>query len=699
MDVDADPTYYALDPDNSDIRLIKLLPGAFSSEIHCSMGYCSLNDGIRYEALSYVWGGSSGAQHIMLDGRPFNVTDNLHLALQFLRRPEGGSERLFWVDAVCINQDDVEEKNSQVAMMGEIYSKAERVVCWLGGPTENGIVSDDGYGLTIFDALKMAWPGDPWEPGALSACLKFENDGPIKLRSRRGDGSEGDLSTTRDILASLAIIRYMGDEMGDHEHAHLVGELPLFEEVQTASRQGVAVASAFRGAYEALAALMDNPWWERIWTVQEPVLAREPENLGLEETVWMACFHITIPFTMLKQASYWTNIHALYCCMHALNDLPNDEGRVLSKVISTSGALRVLENGRRRKLCDLLRSFRDRKATDPRDKINGLLALSSWKHTSEPLRADYSIDVKQTFIRATMKMIEEDRSLDVLDGRTDLEAVICGHRLPSWVQNWTEPRDKGCGFREPDWKPLYSAGGDGLPVTTTLCCDSILVSEGVVVDDIVTVGPICQPSEGEERIFAIWREWEKIAGADDASATYRDGTPLQDAFRSTLGGDMVKQTRTLTRGWGEPPPDFYRSGDTGRDKGRRGYSDDEPDKDLCRNWWHVVEQDSDVELKQGWVNHIVNVVLPCTENHRFLLTRSGFMGIGPAGMVVSDSVVVIRGGRLPFILRHSEEPRHGGDCRHGGKPGFQLIGTAYVHGVMDGEGMVEGRDVQLVHLY
>jgi hypothetical protein len=85
-----------------------------------------------YEALSYEWGSSEDPQYIWIRGHPtpIPVRANLYLALLHLLLPD--EERPLWVDAICINQNDPGERNSQVTQMGRIYSRAERVVVWLG---------------------------------------------------------------------------------------------------------------------------------------------------------------------------------------------------------------------------------------------------------------------------------------------------------------------------------------------------------------------------------------------------------------------------------------------------------------------------------------------------------------------------------------------------------------------------------------
>ncbi|KAK3361634.1 heterokaryon incompatibility protein-domain-containing protein [Lasiosphaeria ovina] len=75
-----------------------------------------------YEALSYTWGDPHQRRSISIDGRSSLVTANLHAALVSLR--DGLLERIVWVDAICINQDDNQEKGNQIRYMAEIYSKA-----------------------------------------------------------------------------------------------------------------------------------------------------------------------------------------------------------------------------------------------------------------------------------------------------------------------------------------------------------------------------------------------------------------------------------------------------------------------------------------------------------------------------------------------------------------------------------------------
>ncbi|KAH8725333.1 heterokaryon incompatibility protein-domain-containing protein, partial [Phaeosphaeriaceae sp. PMI808] len=112
------------------IRLLILRPGSFDDPIHCQLKQVSLSAEHAYDALSYVWGNASDTSPISLNGTPHHITKNLEIALRYLRHRE--SPKVLWVDAICINQSDINERNHQVQQMADIYSQAQRVIGWLG---------------------------------------------------------------------------------------------------------------------------------------------------------------------------------------------------------------------------------------------------------------------------------------------------------------------------------------------------------------------------------------------------------------------------------------------------------------------------------------------------------------------------------------------------------------------------------------
>ncbi|KAK8112269.1 HET-domain-containing protein [Apiospora kogelbergensis] len=135
-----------LDTSDLEIRLLDLASSQSTPNgISCMLRKASLKKHLEYEALSYVWRTpiSTEPKTILLHGVPHPVTDNLHAALEGLRYHE--RPRTLWVDAVCIDQNNNEERGSQVAMMDKVYSYASKVVVWLGDSSTSDIANEVKY--------------------------------------------------------------------------------------------------------------------------------------------------------------------------------------------------------------------------------------------------------------------------------------------------------------------------------------------------------------------------------------------------------------------------------------------------------------------------------------------------------------------------------------------------------------------------
>ena len=133
-------SYTSLQEPDHQIRVVRLHPGVWPADkmIICDLETLDLRDGSLYEALSYEWGSPASARNhqytIQMNGCCVSIRENLWWALYHLRQVE--EPRTLWVDALCINQGDVPEKNKQVSRMGEIYSQAAKVIAWIGKEDE-----------------------------------------------------------------------------------------------------------------------------------------------------------------------------------------------------------------------------------------------------------------------------------------------------------------------------------------------------------------------------------------------------------------------------------------------------------------------------------------------------------------------------------------------------------------------------------
>ena len=128
-------SYQPLDLGAASIRLLRLEPGEWSTEICCELYNASLDTPPPYEALSYVWGSTEDLRQIRLNDHPHYVTSNLEIALRHLRLES--QAKTLWVDALCINQESFDEKKAQVQRMSEIYVRAANVISWLGEASDD----------------------------------------------------------------------------------------------------------------------------------------------------------------------------------------------------------------------------------------------------------------------------------------------------------------------------------------------------------------------------------------------------------------------------------------------------------------------------------------------------------------------------------------------------------------------------------
>ena len=116
--------------------MLKLFPGLDSDPIRISLVHRPLSSLPECEALSYEWGSPTGNHEIVCKGKTLMVTTNLLAALKRLWPRKSvllsSEPRVLWIDALCINQEDIDERFDQVKLMADIYRNAKRTLIWIG---------------------------------------------------------------------------------------------------------------------------------------------------------------------------------------------------------------------------------------------------------------------------------------------------------------------------------------------------------------------------------------------------------------------------------------------------------------------------------------------------------------------------------------------------------------------------------------
>ncbi|KAH7175976.1 heterokaryon incompatibility protein-domain-containing protein [Dactylonectria macrodidyma] len=183
--------YEAFDLDRPGFRLLRLEAGIGPIRCHVFQAYLDDEQSlIPYEALSYCWGSNRLAGTVIANEKVLFITENLSEALQHLRHRD--EDRILWIDAICIDQNNIRERGHQVGCMGRIYSRADRVLIWLGyvsyelSPLISALnefetnVPPGAWRYWSYDDTRWT---DVWEKGQTDLLRRDERDG-VNQQSR-----------------------------------------------------------------------------------------------------------------------------------------------------------------------------------------------------------------------------------------------------------------------------------------------------------------------------------------------------------------------------------------------------------------------------------------------------------------------------------------------------------------------------------
>lgn len=334
--------YSSLDTAQSSIRLVRLIAGhgpirceLLDSFLPSASSNAHLTTTIPYEALSYAWGGTEKTETIIANGKALSVTNNLYLALRYLRHE--ATDRILWVDAICIDQDNTKERTHQVMQMAKIYESADSVILWLGQAT---------YATNV----------------ALDSVRHLENES--KMVACRG---------WRKVDARWQMLWLKTQRKLARRYPDLV------------SRQR-----------EGLRDLLDRPWFERVWIIQEVANSRR---------ALVCCGNKSVSASVFAISPYLFAVKPSEQAQAILDIMP---GRYRYDSWWAQG----------HDLYTLLRKFRFSKASDPRDMIYALVRIASDPQLEETLVPDYE-KTEREVIRTTVLFlchVDIERLPEVSDG-------------------------------------------------------------------------------------------------------------------------------------------------------------------------------------------------------------------------------------------------------------------------------------------
>ena len=567
--------YSQLTPDSRKIRLLTLQAGEKTDRVDCELDVWPLDQAPTYYALSYVWGDERDTRPIRVNDLELQVTSNLESALRHIRKPCHAIR--LWVDSVSINQADLAERSHQVSQMRDVYVFAARVLVWLGPTTRN---SRRAMKLLHYLGLEFV-------------CEQFSCDPSmqISLHERRID------SESRPIAAG-------------HGYPSLP---PPYD----------------NASWDGVTELFHKPWFSRMWTMQEIVVASDVSVLcGDQEIQWQR----------LISATTLIGIH---------NRQQGTNAASRSRMIDLCGYNMVLEIEMYRKrfedkddedAFDLLYHCWDRKSKDPRDKIYALLGLvDEWKVT-----VDYSLPAAKVYTSFIASIIASSQNLEILRAKQSSEP---DNTLPSWVPNWAAPA-----LQNPPNHGAYSAAGRSV-TRAAFSHPGFLLLQGLVIDKVKNTGPVVK--KDVPMFTDFWYVWECIAYGK------LDIKDWRGSVMDVLGYDILDRRR-------EEP---YVAGGTMHEAFSRTQMADlisgstrVPSKTCVSDIFKIMSGRMDIprafepgqpneERLEHYTGRYRTAMIQAIRERKIFTTEGGYMGLCLPSVEAGDLVCVMLGGSAPFVLR------------------------------------------------
>jgi hypothetical protein len=566
---------------------------AYKPPIKVSLHEVSLLACPEFGALSYTWatedGDASQSRYVECEGGFINITANYEAALYRLRQQEG--IRVLWVDAICIDQSNQDERALQIPLMRQIYSEAAWVGLWLG---EASSIVDEDTKLPLSDI-----------------GMNYMHDFAVEIADR--------MNAEQDIR-----------------------EGPLYQEFIKAHRAFQHYGNqVFNPRIQGFWDILHRRWWQRLWVTQELALAKSAILMCGSQTEAFENLVVLIK-GLIKDGSpveeFEFKANFITSAFHQLNMRRIVQGR-----IPEAGGSEPEMPGTR--ALEILNATRNTRATDPRDKIYGILGFfgdpeSDVENIFPPL--NYKKTAAELYADVARAIITNTRSLDVMSScHGYVQSTVPD--LPSWAAAWN---DTPLQFFDQD---QFNAASDSSVVYEESGDTRFLRIRGRRIDTVNTMCP--QPDTLEytnEMCTQLWRQWSDLAFSLLPHSTRES---MKDVLMKTLcWGSNLKLNRL-------EPGEYHEHFDA---------------------WFKILRSTDDLETaaKHIFEDHAAHIY---SRRAQFMTwgrsvgtTTNAHLAQLPFSASPGDQIVIFSGGKLPFVLR-TEGDNH------------KVVGPCYIDGIMDGE--------------
>jgi hypothetical protein len=402
----------------------------------------------EFFGLSYCWGSPCRTQTLLVNESSIKISENLNRGLKELAKLDEYNEALFWIDQICVNQQDLVERSHQVTMMHRIYQTAVKTVIWLFSPPgPSGVPESYDRGWKLAEELY----------GIGHSSSDWAND-----------------------------VRWL-------KVPH-----PLQRAIPGPSLASLGLPDVADSAWQELKSILSNNWFSRVWVFQEAALSRLPPSIvhagrsrSLEPILWSGAWLWQVKGPALAAKIPHSDISNVYTMFTiALSKTP---WRIEPLLIYTDD---VVATDLRDKVIGLL----------------GLSAPESLPRSWVPNYQNSTVagvyrDVTRAIVQETGKLLMfEMLNYDCGSGYRLL------WDLPSWTPRFCDVwspvfatvQDQDGGSTAQRWRPGFETCG-GRPAQVLKQSDpNILTLRGLKVGEIAWVSPVPNREESEPCRLLRW---------------------------------------------------------------------------------------------------------------------------------------------------------------------------------------------------
>lgn len=688
------PYRYSALPSESSIRLLQIF-----QDSSCAQGFLArletyeLDDAPPFWALSYTWGpsefdeGSNASEktktqftHLVCDGGRLRVGQNL---FDFLRqfkndiaffaetselgrqsRKANHSARLIypkngfnlWVDAICIDQQESQERCHQVQLMGQIYEAARSVIVWLG---------------TTEPPYEVYWVVRCFIPKILEVAR---------------------------VASNADVLQQFGPELDHPGIIQLLGE---------------DFCDEWRKSYPVYFNFcLKKRWLTRGWVVQEAAIPHS-------EDIVLQCGRVQFAWSDINKLSAfilrvrWDEklIRRLGELLPDWNKRPGTIDRLWNSTKSSLSAFRreKVSNGmahwqkqrwgattdeamRHAEVLQTLHRLRIYNFENPLDHIYGALGVIQrilGRNYQVEVDPSYDVSVEVVYTQVTTWLIKHLSNLDILGlaGLTDGRLP----NLPSWVpdfsshgpEHYTSLQRLRQLARGSDFPRTFDATSTADGASSHVARShglTTLILEGILIDRVSQI----QTSKFDRQNVFTNATW--LRRMRSRQSVYEStGESFMDVAVSTLIADvkLLKDSQESRREWAQRCITYSDDMSLG-DRDKEDSSMVMPIETSTQHSDAAIPEDSLSEsLIEDPLSKLVHFI---ASGRRLLETEKGYLGLGSAASEVDDEVWLIRGCRMPLLLRKIPvDTSHDDNSTNTNGEKYVLVGEAYVHGIMYGE--------------